>query len=227
MDQLKKTNGHETDSSGDVKINCSMDPHVKNNTFSIKKYCPKLFLAFILIIVTELELFLNRIQSKTCISIVQGKRSTTDLDIYKYTSFNVRQKTQSNKCVVFDPSVSCVCRFGKLLLLLPLPALRELRANRAAVLPPDHRKHSHGETALWHVQELRNPRLSAGVLSLSPKGHFIICCFHIGRFWNAIHFSSCSLSVSYLDLWLALVLLHSWVVPLCETPSRDLLSASW
>lgn len=38
----------------------------------------------------------------------------------------------------------------------PLAALCELGADRVAVLPQDHWKHSHGEAAVRHVQELNS-----------------------------------------------------------------------
>lgn len=47
----------------------------------------------------------------------------------------------------------------------PLAAFCELRADRAAVLPQDHREHSHGETAVRHVQKLRPlPRNPCSIL---------------------------------------------------------------
>lgn len=51
-----------------------------------------------------------------------------------------------------------------------LPALRELGADRAAVLPPDHRKHSHGEAAVRHVQELKAQTKTASL----PETHAVV-----------------------------------------------------
>lgn len=86
-----------------------------------------------------------------------------------------------------------------------LPAFCELGADWAAVLPQDHRKHSHGEAPVWHVQKLINPHwdlrrsfqnvsdwtenLLFPSVNISDNLHAVTfplwfpCCFHVGSFW--------------------------------------------
>lgn len=67
-----------------------------------------------------------------------------------------------------------------------LSAFCEFGADRAAVLPQDHRKHAHGETAVWHVQKLkpsrRKPCSRQWPLGLEDNGWHIFAlyfCAHI------------------------------------------------
>lgn len=78
-------------------------------------------------------------------------------------------KPQPRKCRT-RASAWLTCPFSHLQVRKAAPppslaAFRELGADRAAVLPQDHREHSHGETPVRHVQKLRPlPRNPCSIL---------------------------------------------------------------
>lgn len=89
-----------------------------------------------------------------------------------------------------------------------LSAFREFRADRAAVLPQDHRKHSHGETVVWHVQKLkpscsrqRSPGLERWYLTdicfvlLYTYQRFCRACYFCKKPLYYLFSSSCLLSI--------------------------------
>lgn len=103
-----------------------------------------------------------------------------------------------------------------------LAAVRQLGADRAALLPPDYRQHSHGEAPVWHVQKLTDPQKIPTshcthhckhvrdspccyyffFKPLFSKSHFNVwfCFPHIRSFWNWASISPCLLFVSYFVL---------------------------